>query len=85
MGDNQWPAKPHNFRSISETYISAMLPLATQVLRAIAMGLGVKEEIFTSRTTEAFWNLRVVAYEVLTAGSLPGMGEHSGTCILSNS
>jgi len=82
MGENQWPTKPPSFRSISEAYVSVMLPLATQVLQAIAMALGVDERIFTSRVNEAFWNLRVVAYDNFLPESQAGMGEHTDFGIL---
>jgi len=79
MGENHWPTKPPTFRSTSETYIAAMLLLANEVLRAIAMGLGIDEEIFLSRTNEAFWNLRVIAYESADGS---GMGQHTDFGIL---
>jgi isopenicillin N synthase-like dioxygenase len=60
LGENLWPATPGDFRAIAEKYIADLVFLATEVLRALALALGVDEKIFISRIKEPFWNLRVL-------------------------
>jgi len=82
LGENQWPSTPRNFREVSEVYIDAMVSLGTEVVRAIALALDVKESLFTSRIDKAFWNLRTVAYKARNFDTIDlnavGMGEHTG-------
>lgn len=49
-------------------------------MKAIAMGLGVDDEIFLSRINKAFWNLRILGYEGRKSKSKEnaGIGQHTG-------
>jgi isopenicillin N synthase-like dioxygenase len=78
LGDNKWPATPDDFRPTAEKYIEAVVSLATQVVQALAMGLGVEDTIFTSRIGKAFWNLRILGYYPNPEGGVAGIGEHTG-------
>ena len=82
FGENQWPQTPAEFRDVSEEYISAVLTLALEVVRAIAVALGVDESVFMSRVDKSFWNLRIIGYEATdenaSGSKVSGIGEHSG-------
>lgn len=81
-GENQWPATPKNFRDVAERYIEAATFLATEIVKAIAMALGVDETVFTSRIDKSFWNLRILGYGATNADEastkISGIGEHTG-------
>lgn len=68
---------------MAEEYIDKVVTVGTEVVRAMAMGLGVDEKIFTSRIDRTFWNLRLLAYEGKEPNSdkekIAGIGEHTGT------
>ena len=78
LGENLWPATPGDFRAVAEKYIADLVFLATEVVRALALALGVDETIFTSRIKEPFWNLRVLGYHPHPEGNIAGIGEHTG-------
>lgn len=67
---------------MSEEYTSAVLSLAIEVVRAIAMALDVDEEVFVSRVDKSFWNLRIIGYdatdEKADTSKVSGIGEHTG-------
>lgn len=50
--------------------------------RAIALALGVDEDIFVSRVDKSFWNLRVLGYEAVDENTakerVSGIGQHTG-------
>jgi isopenicillin N synthase-like dioxygenase len=78
LGENLWLATPGDFRAIAEKYTEDLVFLATAVVRALALSLGVDEKIFTSRIKEPFWNLRVLGYPPLPEGNIADIGEHTG-------
>ncbi|KAI1611909.1 oxoglutarate 3-dioxygenase [Exophiala viscosa] len=86
LGENQWPTVPKNFREVSERYVDGLLTLATQLMRVIAIGLGVDEQLFLSRIDKSFWNLRILGYKATdpeaTTPSVSGIGEHTDFGIL---
>jgi isopenicillin N synthase-like dioxygenase len=49
-------------------------------MKAIAIGLGVDDDVFLSRVNKAFWNLRILGYEgrSLKSSSNAGIGQHTG-------
>ncbi|KAK6063560.1 2OG-Fe(II)oxygenase superfamily protein [Seiridium cupressi] len=51
QGPNQWPKSPTSFRPTAEDYIDRVTNLGIQVMKALAMGLDVDEEIFLSRNS----------------------------------
>ncbi|KAK6071576.1 2OG-Fe(II)oxygenase superfamily protein [Seiridium cupressi] len=85
QGPNQWPKSPTSFRPTAEDYIDRVTNLGIQVMKALAMGLDVDEEIFLSRVNEPFWNLRILGYEGRQnkKESNAGIGQHTGkTCYI---
>ena len=83
MGPNKWPSTPADFKDLSETYVEKVTSLGNSVMKALAMGLGVDQEIFLSRVDEAFWNLRILGYEGRKSASKEnaGIGEHTGMAL----
>lgn len=67
---------------MSEEYITAVLSLAMEVVRAIAMALEVDEKVLLSRVDKSFWNLRIIGYEAMEEkadiSKVSGIGEHTG-------
>ncbi|KAI1394638.1 oxoglutarate 3-dioxygenase [Hypoxylon fuscum] len=84
MGPNKWPSTPPNLKELSETYVEKVTSLGNSVMKAIAMGLGVDDEIFLSRINKAFWNLRILGYEGRKSKSKEnaGIGQHTDFGIL---
>lgn len=80
MGPNKWPSTPANFKGLSEKYVEKVTSLGDSVMKALALGLGVDEEIFLSRVDKAFWNLRILGYEGRKSVKKEnaGIGEHTG-------
>jgi isopenicillin N synthase-like dioxygenase len=82
LGENQWPQTPETFRKVSKDYIDAVVSLATEVVRAIAIGLQVDEKVLLSRVDKSFWNLRIIGYEATKeytdTSKVSGIGEHTG-------
>lgn len=78
-----WPETPKDFRAVSETYINSVLSLATEVMKAISIGLEVDEMEFLNRIDKSFWNLRILGYEATSPKSVTsavsGIGDHTGT------
>eukprot|EP01087_Luapelamoeba_hula_P016962 TRINITY_DN5284_c0_g1_i1.p1 TRINITY_DN5284_c0_g1~~TRINITY_DN5284_c0_g1_i1.p1 ORF type:complete len:325 (+),score=39.96 TRINITY_DN5284_c0_g1_i1:14-988(+) len=59
-GENQWPAQPHDFRSVFEAYLVEMRKLARILTSAIACSLGLDENYFLDnylRDTNSFVRL----------------------------
>jgi isopenicillin N synthase-like dioxygenase len=67
---------------VFEKYTSAVLSFAMEVVRAIAVGLGVDEKVLLSRVDKSFWNLRIIGYEAMNkkadVSKVSGIGEHTG-------
>jgi len=81
-GPNKWPSTPKDFRETSEVYIESVTSLGTNVIKAIALGLGIDEGFFTNRIDKCFWNLRIIGYEATNttdrSSKEAGIGEHTG-------
>lgn len=77
LGENISPATPGDFRAVAEKYTEDLVFLATEVVRALALALGVDEKIFISRIKEPFWNPRVLGYPLHPEGDIAGIGEHT--------
>lgn len=80
MGENQWPSIPSALRPDAEVYINKLLSLGESVMRAMAIGLEVDEDIFLSRIDKSFWNLRILGYEGRAEKKTmdAGIGAHTG-------
>ena len=82
LGENQWPSTPEDFRNVSEAYVDSVISLGISVTSAIALALGVQEDLFTSRIDHGFWNLRVLKYAATDENDnepkVSGIGEHTG-------
>ncbi|KKY16292.1 putativeoxoglutarate 3-dioxygenase [Phaeomoniella chlamydospora] len=86
MGVNQWPKSPAILKPVAEVYIDHTVKLGVAITKAMALGLGVDERIFTSRVDKAFWNLRLLAYEgkepKVDKEKVAGIGQHTDFGIL---
>ncbi len=78
MGTNKWP--PGEFKEVYEAYIERLLILGNAVMRAIALGLGEREDYFEGLVNESFWVMRAIGYPPLQSGDEGGIscGEHTG-------
>ena len=78
-GENKWPSG--EFRQVYETYIDKLLVLGRAVMRAIALGLGERDNYFQGLVNESFWVMRAIGYPPLESGEEGGIscGEHTGT------
>ena len=69
---NIWPQQPHDFQKIMVTYYDAMMGLASHVLRAMAMALGVNENYFADKFDRQASVCRIIRYPAVTQPPLPG-------------
>jgi isopenicillin N synthase-like dioxygenase len=78
MGRNKWPSQ--EFRVVYQEYVERLLELGRTVMKAIALGLGVREGYFDEYVDESFWVLRAIGYPPLEAVDEGGIscGEHTG-------
>jgi isopenicillin N synthase-like dioxygenase len=77
---NIWPRSPAGFRAAFEAYYAAMENLADQLIRLMALALGLEEDWFESKIREHVSNLTVNHYPALSASVEPGQlrrGAHS--------
>ena len=61
-----------------------VLSLAVEVMKAIALALGVDQEVFVGRVDQSFWNLGIIGYdatdEKADSSKMSGIGEHTCPC-----
>jgi isopenicillin N synthase-like dioxygenase len=69
---NIWPERPRDFRDNMEAYYTAMMGLAGNVLRAMAVALDAPENYFDDKFDRQASNCRMIRYPALTAPPLPG-------------
>ena len=69
---NIWPERPHDFKKVMLAYYDAMSVLASHVLRAMAMALGVDETYFADKFDRRASVARMIRYPALTQPPLPG-------------
>ena len=64
--------RPHDFKKVMLSYYYAMSVLASHVLRAMAMALGVDETYFADKFDRQASVARMIRYPALTQPPLPG-------------
>ncbi|TFK74880.1 Clavaminate synthase-like protein [Pluteus cervinus] len=67
-GENQWPAKPVDFKEKYEVWVEKMKKLGLIVMEAMAMGLGMTQDEWKelrSQVDDSFWVMRVIGYPPL--------------------
>jgi isopenicillin N synthase-like dioxygenase len=69
---NVWPDRPNDFKQVMLSYYDAMCVLASHVLRAMAMALGVKETYFSDKFDRQASVARMIRYPAVTRPPLPG-------------
>jgi isopenicillin N synthase-like dioxygenase len=69
---NIWPADPHDFKDTMVTYYGAMMGLASNVLRAMALALGADEDYFADKFDRQASVCRMIRYPALKKTPLPG-------------
>jgi isopenicillin N synthase-like dioxygenase len=69
---NIWPAQPSDFKDTLVGYYGTMMGLAKDVLHAMAMALGVREDYFDDKFDRQASVCRVIRYPALTSPPLPG-------------
>ena len=69
---NIWPARPPDFKQVMLAYYEAMSGLASHVLRAMAMALGVDESYFADKFDRAASVARIIRYPAVKETPLPG-------------
>jgi isopenicillin N synthase-like dioxygenase len=69
---NIWPERPHDFKQVMLSYYDAMSVLASHVLGAMAMALGVNETYFGDKFDRQASVARMIRYPAVTQSPLPG-------------
>jgi isopenicillin N synthase-like dioxygenase len=69
---NIWPERPHDFKEVMLGYHAAMSGVASHVLRAMALALGVDEEYFADKFDRQASVGRIIRYPAVTKRPLPG-------------
>lgn len=78
MGRNKWPSGA--FQEVYTRYIDKLLRLGEAVMRAMALGLGEREDYFQGMVDKSFWVMRAIGYPPLASDeSGISCGEHTGT------
>ena len=69
---NFWPQQPHDFKPTMLAYYDAMMGLASRVLRAMALALGVEENYFADKFDRQASVCRLIRYPAVKQPPLPG-------------
>ena len=69
---NIWPQQPHDFKPTMLAYYDAMMGLASRVLRAMALALGVEENYFADKFDRQASVCRMIRYPAVKQPPLPG-------------
>ena len=77
---NRWPDRPVHFRSIMLGYAEAMATLRLNLMRIMAVALGIDEDFFTGKFEGSATVTRLIRYPAVTETPLPGQlraGDHT--------
>lgn len=74
-GPVPWPSE--KFETVMKAYMLAMSTIGTEVLRLIALGLGMSETAFDGLTEESWGHMRVLKFCDRAKSSLKGIGSHT--------
>ncbi|HEX9461357.1 MAG TPA: 2-oxoglutarate and iron-dependent oxygenase domain-containing protein [Alphaproteobacteria bacterium] len=80
LAPNIWPERPKHFKEVMLGFHEAMGELASGVLRAMALALGIDEHFFVDKFDRPARVNRMIRYPAVTEPPLPGQlrsGEHS--------
>jgi len=69
---NIWPERPRDFKEVMLSYHAAMSGVASHVLRAMALALGVDENYFADKFDRQASVGRIIRYPAVTQRPLPG-------------
>jgi isopenicillin N synthase-like dioxygenase len=69
---NIWPAQPSDFKATMLSYYDAMQGVASQVLGAMALALGVDASYFAEKFDRQASVTRIIRYPAVTQAPLPG-------------
>src|SRR5262245_45737671 len=69
---NIWPERPREFKDVMVTYYGAMMGLASNVLRAMAMALDAPENYFADKFDRQASVCRMIRYPAVKEAPLPG-------------
>jgi isopenicillin N synthase-like dioxygenase len=69
---NIWPQRPHDFKDVMLSYHAAMSGLASRVLSAMAIALGVNDNYFVDKFDRHVSVGRIIRYPAVTQPPLPG-------------
>jgi isopenicillin N synthase-like dioxygenase len=69
---NIWPQRPHDFKDVMLSHHAAMSGLASRVLSAMAIALGVNDNYFADKFDRHASVGRIIRYPAVTKPPLPG-------------
>ena len=62
MGKNVWPPAPPQFQQHLHQYVDAMKAVGHGLMRALALGLGLRSDYFAKLTSDPYWSMRLIGY-----------------------
>jgi isopenicillin N synthase-like dioxygenase len=77
---NRWPDRPAGFRRTMLGYADVMATLRINLMRIMAVALGIDEDFFTGKFEGSATVTRLIRYPAVTEAPLPGQlraGEHT--------
>jgi isopenicillin N synthase-like dioxygenase len=80
LAPNRWPERPVDFKRVMLGYADAMARLRVDLMRIMAVALGIDEDFFTEKFERSATVTRLVRYPAVTETPLPGQlraGEHT--------
>ncbi|HCQ32014.1 MAG TPA: hypothetical protein DIV54_00850 [Verrucomicrobiales bacterium] len=79
QGPNQWPSHCRGFREAIESYITQLCSVGKNIIRSLALCLGLEENTFARHFTPSHCMLRLIAYPPVEPDSRidQGIGDHT--------